>query len=128
MGKLNLEDRFWSKATQVGECLLWTASVHDDGYGKFSIQVNAKSVTYRAHRVAYALSNGIGVDDIPKGMFVCHTCDTPACVAPAHLWLGTQSDNEQDKVSKGRWRLLREKESARVKSIKQNKEKVNDES
>lgn len=101
-----LEERFWAKALpQPNGCMYWIASVHDDGYGKFSVQKNGKSVTYRAHRVAYALANGIGLDGIPAGMFVCHMCDTPACVSPTCLWLGTQSENEQDKVSKGRWRL-----------------------
>jgi hypothetical protein len=40
--------------------------------------------------------------EIPDGMFVCHSCDTPRCINIEHLFLGTPQDNMDDKVSKGR--------------------------
>lgn len=34
---------------------------------------------------------------------ICHTCDTPACVNPDHLFPGSAKDNVQDSLAKGRW-------------------------
>ena len=75
-------------------CHIWTASVNHKGYG--TVGFNGK--TYRAHRVSYTIYKG----QIPDGLQVCHRCDNPPCVNPAHLFLGTQSDNEKDKIAKGR--------------------------
>ena|ERR1700679_1232752 len=51
-----------------------------------------------AHVVAYALYIG----EVPAGLNVLHTCDTPRCVNPDHLRVGTQAENIQDCVAKGR--------------------------
>ncbi len=54
----------------------------------------------RVHRFVWELING----PIPRGLGVLHTCDTPACYEPTHLFLGTQADNMADKCHKGRQR------------------------
>lgn len=75
-------------------CWEWTGPKRKTGYGV--IGRNGKSAL--THRVAYELARG----PVPAGMCVCHSCDNPACINPAHLWIGTQGDNRRDCAAKGR--------------------------
>ena len=88
--------RFWSKVDRSqgkDACWLWLAGRDTCGYGFFWFKG-----THHAQRIAWELTNGA----IPDGMLVCHHCDNPGCVNPAHLWLGTQKDNMRDMLRKGR--------------------------
>jgi hypothetical protein len=98
--RIPIEDRFWSKVEIGDDCWLWTAATTHDGYGLLGRPGGRGMVT--VHRLAWVIAFG----PIPTGMHVLHTCDTPPCVNPAHLWLGTNADNIADKVAKGRarWR------------------------
>lgn len=92
--KQTLEQRFWSKVQKAPDgCWVWTGA-KTYGYGVLGID----SRNRRAHRVSFELANG----PIPAGLFVCHRCDNPPCVRPDHLFLGTNRDNSQDKIAKGR--------------------------
>ncbi len=75
-------------------CWIWKGLTDKDGYGLFSYRYR----NHRAHRIAYALEHG----NQPVGI-LRHSCDTPACVRPSHLQLGTQRDNIRDSMKRGRF-------------------------
>lgn len=88
-------DRFWSKVNKDGDngCWEWTGALNRHGYGSFWLD---KCVL--AHRIAWRLANG----PIPEGKLVMHSCDNRICCNPEHLFTGTNQDNMDDMVEKGR--------------------------
>ncbi len=94
--------RFWAKVAVGGpdECWLWTAGTFGSKpYGQFGIQeAPGKQKHLYAHRVAFRLAHG----PIAEGAYICHSCDTPLCCNPAHLFAGTHTDNMRDASRKGR--------------------------
>lgn len=77
------------------ECWEWKGTTLRFGYGRLAI---GRRYVDSSHRISYRLHFG----EIPSGMQVCHTCDNRKCANPHHLFLGTISDNQSDKVKKGR--------------------------
>jgi len=79
-------------------CWIWTGGRDSKNYGNFWFC----GKTVAAHRVSYELYKG----KIPDGMCACHSCDTPDCVNPDHLWLGTLKENTRDCMKKGRSKFV----------------------
>lgn len=92
-----LEERFEEKFDRAGEdeCWLWKAGRHrPQEHPKIRVGDGYK----KASKVAFLLYKG----EDPGANHVCHSCDTPLCVNPKHLFLGTHLANMQDKAKKGR--------------------------
>lgn len=66
-----------------------------------------------AHRLSYQAF----VAPIPKGRCVLHSCDVARCVNPKHLWVGTNKDNTQDMIKKGRGGWVRGALGRYVKAV-----------
>jgi predicted DNA-binding protein (UPF0251 family) len=78
-------------------CWIFTGASNEFGYG--IVGTGGRGMPNdRAHRITYKHFHG----EIPSGMFVCHECDVPSCCNPSHLFLGTNQDNVDDMVKKGR--------------------------
>jgi hypothetical protein len=98
--ELTDSQRFWAKAKILGpnDCWLWTGGTQSNPphlYG--SAYCNGKKMS--AHRAAWVLTNGPISD---QSLCLLHSCDTPLCVNPSHLRLGTHQQNMDDKVARNR--------------------------
>lgn len=95
--KVAIEERFWAKVDKTGgphACWPWVAYRNPKGYGRFMLRGRSEL----SHRVAYILTFGA----IPEKLHCLHDCDNPPCCNPAHLRPGTNLDNVEDKIAKGR--------------------------
>lgn len=101
-------ERFWLNVIKTERCWLWTGPLSAQGRPIFQI---APKKPVRAYRYIYEQIVGL----IAKGLYVCHHCDNPICVNPAHLFVGTQDDNMKDMVSKGRANKPKGEKNGRAK-------------
>jgi hypothetical protein len=94
--------RFASRVTPcpITGCWWWTGMVDKDGYGRFQLWRDCKEIDLRSHRFAYESL----IAPIPRGLLMRHRCDSGmlGCVNPWHLEPGTQAENIQDQVRRGR--------------------------
>ena len=100
-----LAERFWAKVdkngpimrAELGQCWVWTAATKDGGYGVMRPSGQRSGPAVKAHRVSLMIA-GVDID----GLVVRHRCDNPPCVNPSHLETGTQVENVEDIVERGR--------------------------
>ncbi len=112
LGKTGAAHPTWKHATPTKEtlheilspepnsgCWLWTGRVNRDGYGMLTVDRDGRRRPgHLAHRQLWEMHRG----QIAPGLCVLHSCDTPACCNPDHLWLGTHQENMADMRRKGR--------------------------
>lgn len=96
---MSLKDRLLDRIVVNPETGCWEWQGATDELGRGAIGINRKR--YRVHRVSAHIYLGMPLD---SRLLVCHHCDNPECINPAHLFLGTNKDNSQDMVRKGRCR------------------------
>lgn len=88
-------ERLLSRVTFTDTCWLWNGHTNDKGYGYMSVGGRPQGV----HRWSWMFFHKASI--LPK-FKILHTCDTPPCIFPFHLWIGTDKENTQDMMSKGR--------------------------
>lgn len=98
----NIPDNFITVSPRfVGEiqdngCIIFQGAKDGAGYGKYFTKDGKQATVTRA-----VLSEKLGYE-LPTYMDACHTCDTPSCINPEHLWAGTRTQNLLDASKKGR--------------------------
>lgn len=119
----NAIERFHKKY-EIDEsgCWLWTGGTRPNSRGiPYPRHWTDDQKSIGAHRFSFELTLGA----IPKGMYVCHKCDTPLCVNPDHLFVGTHNDNMLDMVQKKRSFIGRgENKKGRSKLTNQQAEQI----
>lgn len=82
-----LQAKFWELVDKSGDCWMWTAKLHDTGYGV----IQHAGTRHRTHRLAYEWAHG----PIADGLVIDHLCFNRACVRPDHLRTVTQRQNSE---------------------------------
>lgn len=94
-------EKFWTFVDKTagqgpkGDCWTWTSHM-SRGYGVFYV-----SMQKMVRSLRFAFLSHTGEDPYPH--LVLHTCDNPACVNPAHLYLGDYAQNTKDAIDRNRF-------------------------
>ena len=118
-------EKFWKYVNIEPGCWEWSGYTHS--VTKYGIVTNKTlSMAYGekhrtlSHRLMWCISKG---QQIPKGKFICHTCDNPSCVNPDHLYLGDAQSNVSDREERNNHkpftRKLSDKEVENIRDIYQ---------
>ena len=118
----NLMGRLWAAVEKTESCWLYRGFCDPTGYGIISDGTGPHR-NKRVHRLSWEQHYG----PIPDGMLVCHHCDVRNCIRPDHLFVGTEKDNTDDMVSKGRALFQTDPERLRQQGSKHGESKLTEE-
>lgn len=92
----SLAYKVWNRANRQhpDDCWEWMGHIGRTGYGILKHEGRPQL----AHRLVFQLAGR----DLPPDMCACHTCDNRKCINPNHLFVGSSTDNNRDRDSKGR--------------------------
>jgi len=106
---------FFKHVEKTDTCWIWiNANKGKDKLPYGSLCFRGKR--YNAHKLSWIIHNG----KVIENNIVCHKCDNASCVNPDHLFLGTYTDNQRDKLKKGRCVV----EKLSIKQVKEIKNKL----
>ena len=108
--------RFWRRVTKGAKNACWLWQGGTIGKYRYGAIRDDQHKSIKSHQASWIIHNG----SIPKGLHVCHRCDTYGCVNPRHLFLGTNEDNRKDCLMKDR-----QARGIRVASSKLSEQQVN---
>jgi hypothetical protein len=100
MRVLDIKSRFERHVLRTRNCWVWTGALQAGGYGSFGWP--GKTWKEWKTRKAHKPRDALYVGPIPDGLDILHSCDNPPCVRASHLFPGTDFDNQQDCLKKGR--------------------------
>ena len=84
-----------SQTKREGECLLWQGAINSSGYGHTSHAGRIVEV----HRLICQQYHGDPTEDKNCAL---HSCDVRNCCSPEHIRWGSNNENVQDRVKRGR--------------------------
>lgn len=89
MKRKTIQERYEEKISMepMTGCWFWTGSEKKGEYSQSP--ENGRKI--RGHRFSWKLYRG----PVPDGLYVLHHCDTPQCVSPYHLFLGSGAEHRR---------------------------------
>lgn len=95
MSEVDRWQRFWSRIEKTDTCWLWTGSTNSGGYGSMwffgGLRGAHRLMLFWMGKLSHPAYIGDGSNDV-----VLHSCDNPRCVNPAHLSVGTNTQNQKE--------------------------------
>lgn len=117
----NTPEKFWRRVLVDGpdDCWLWQGILNECGNAQWYWKGELRLV----HHISIELCLGVIIPsrrrtDGSSGIVVRLSCDIGHCVNPRHLILGTQYENVQDRVSRGRSRTWLKLTAAHVTKMR----------